>query len=332
MTKINFNVTESLSNQITDRFYESEMQLSNQEFQDSVTEAIYEASDEGILLVDENGSITSHNQRFATMWNIPRELLRGVMPGTAIGVNDSLVFSSLLGRVRESQLFLKKIRTLYDNPFLNDFFEIELLDGRTFECRSSMLKNKDDNYLGRVWFFRDISRQINTENDLIALTRQDPLTGIANRRYFFERSNQEFARTQRHSNTLSILEFDIDYFKEINDQYGHAVGDEVIMVLCACVQNLLREADFFARIGGEEFAILLPDTNLEEATNLAERLRKSIEEFKFIKNHDEIRHTISIGVVELKPKDTCISDCLLRADNAMYRAKQNGRNRVEIGD
>jgi diguanylate cyclase (GGDEF)-like protein len=184
--------------------------------------------------------------------------------------------------------------------------------------------------LGRVWFFRDISTQKQTESTLRDLAHQDSLTGISNRRYFFERANQEIARTKRSLTPMSVAELDIDFFKQINDQNGHAVGDEVLKSLCNATQRLLRETDLFARLGGEEFAVLLPDTNLEGARHLAERLRQAIADSKLSLSNGELNCTVSIGVTMLNSTDTCIEDCLLRADSALYRAKHNGRNRVEV--
>jgi diguanylate cyclase (GGDEF)-like protein len=299
------------------------------ELQNSLIKTIYEASPEGILVVDDNGNIVSHNLRFIEIWRIPSDILRGFEPGTTMGVDDDPILSTVLERVKDAQAFLARVRELYDNPHLNDYCEIELLDGRTVERHSTVLRSDNGRYLGRAWFFRDITSHKQTEATLRELTRQDPLTGVANRRYFFERANQEFARSKRLSTPLSIAGLDIDYFKLINDQNGHAVGDEVLKSLCNSSQRLLRKADVFARIGGEEFAMLLPDTNLEEAAYLAERLRRAIASSIFLSN-GEVNCTISIGVATQRSTDTCIEDCLLRADSAMYRAKQKGRNRVEI--
>lgn len=304
--------------------------VGDHELQNSLIKAINEASPEGILVVDGNGTIISHNQRFVEIWRIPSDRLLGLDPGTAIGADDKPILSTVLERVKDAPAFLARVRELYDNPQLNDHCEIALLDGRTVERHSTKLCSDHGQYLGRVWFFRDITSQKQTEAALKELARHDPLTGAANRRYFFERANQEFTRTRRLSTPLSIAELDIDFFKQINDLNGHAVGDEVLKSLCNRSQRLLREVDIFARIGGEEFATLLPDTNLDGAAYLAERLRREIAGNKLSLSSGGVGCTISIGVATLRSTDNCIEDCLLRADKAMYRAKQNGRNRVEI--
>jgi diguanylate cyclase (GGDEF)-like protein len=304
--------------------------VGNYELQLALVNAVVEASPEGILVVDEHGTVVSHNQQFVEIWRIPRDILRGAEPGTAVGADDSPVLNHNLRQVKDEKAFLARVKMLYDNPQLKDHCEIELKDGRTLERHSTVLYNDDGEYLGRVWFFRDISPQKQTESTLRDLAHHDPLTGVANRRYFLERASQEFARAKRHSTLLTLIELDVDHFKQINDQKGHAVGDEVLKLLCDAGQRLLRETDIFARLGGEEFAVLLPHTDLDGAAVLAGRLRQAIADSKLPLSGGGLSCTVSIGVAMLKPTDTCIEDCLVRADGAMYKAKQNGRNRVEI--
>jgi len=298
--------------------------------QNSLVKAIVEASLEGILVVDEKGIIVSHNQQFVDIWRIPKYKLSGLEPGTAIGADDNPILAHNVGCVKDEQGFLARILELYQNPHLDDHCEIELKDGRILDRHSTVLRNSEGHYLGRVWFFRDITPQKQTEAKLMELATQDPLTGVANRRYFFERAHQEFTRSKRQSIPLSIVEMDIDYFKQINDQYGHPAGDEVLKSLCAVSQPLLREVDTFARLGGEEFAVLLPDTDMKGATRLAERLLQSIAATNLSFEGSQFKCTISVGVATLKLEDASIDDCLLRADRAMYNAKRNGRNRVVI--
>jgi diguanylate cyclase (GGDEF)-like protein len=301
------------------------------ELQKSLVTEIIESSPEGILVVDENGIIVSHNRRFVEIWQIPSHKLQGNNAGnSAIGADDNPILAHNVGCVKDKQAFLARIRELYANPHMDDHCEIELMDGRTLERHSTVLRNENSQYLGRVWFFRDITSQKQTENDLMELAHHDSLTGVANRRYFFDWAGQEFSRSKRHSTQLSIAELDIDHFKKINDQYGHAAGDGVLISLCNTSKRLVRDTNIFARIGGEEFALLLPDTNLDGAVSLAERLRRVIADNTLTLDGVEIRCTVSIGVASLKPTDTCIEDTILRADMALYNAKANGRNRVEI--
>lgn len=300
------------------------------QFQTSLVRAINEASPDGILVVNDKGIVVSHNHKFVEIWRIPNHRLRGVEPDTAIGAEDASILSAVLERVKDPQLFLARVQELYDNPDMDDHCEIELKDGRTLERHSTVLRGDDDQYLGRVWFLRDVTVQKESEAALLDLARHDPLTGMANRRFFFERANLEFVRSKRYQPPLSIAMMDIDHFKRINDEFGHAAGDEVLKSFCIASQRLVRKTDFCARIGGEEFAVLLPDTDLVGAVRLAERLRREVAKSTLLLSAGEINFTVSIGVATLRSADASLEDCLQRADHAMYRAKENGRNRVEI--
>ncbi len=311
----------------------------NFEFHNSLIKAIYEASPQGILVVDNKGIILFHNSKFVDIWRIPNELLTGLEVNTAIGINDTPILSASLKLVKHPEAFLDRVKELYENPELTDHCEITLVDNRTLERRSIVLYGKDSVLLGRAWFFLDITPQKEIEKKLKELTLQDPLTGVANRRYFFERAEQEIMRSQRYLNPLSIALLDIDHFKQINDNYGHARGDEILKAVTDCIQSLIRHVDVFARvggtdvfarIGGEEFALLLPNTNLEQAMQLAERIRRKIEAIQLPIKTGHISCTISIGIAMFRPTDTGVEECMIRADKAMYSAKRHGRNRTEV--
>lgn len=162
------------------------------------------------------------------------------------------------------------------------------------------------------------------------LARTDGLTGVANRRCFEEVAAQEVARAQRYHQPLSMILFDIDLFKQINDNHGHAAGDAVIRAAASVVREAVREVDFVARVGGEEFAILLPGIHQAQAVTTAERLRELIAER--VASHDALRlnFTASLGVSECRLDDPGFGALLHRADQAMYMAKQRGRNRVAV--
>ncbi len=299
------------------------------DFQSRLIKAIYDTSPDGILVVDAQGMVVAHNRQFLQLWDIATSQLHMKADGTAIGESDAPLLAEVVARVQNPAAFLERVRELYDNPQLDDHCEIELKDGRTLERHSTVLRGEQEQYLGRVWFFRDITTQKNHEAALIQLARHDPLTGTANRRYFFERAEQEFMRSRRYQAPLSIALIDVDHFKHINDQYGHATGDEVLKLLSGKIAALLRESDQLARIGGEEFAILMPSTGLAGAALMAERLRMTIAEEASPVAGLMLHLRFSAGVTQLKAQDQSIEDCLRRADEAMYKAKQAGRDRVE---
>ncbi len=158
---------------------------------------------------------------------------------------------------------------------------------------------------------------------------RDPLTNMYNRRYFSDMAQKIIALAKRDKEPLSLLMIDIDNFKKINDTYGHSAGDEVIKLLANKLIGLSRESDISARFGGEEFAVILPETDIEHALIFAEKIRIDIEQNRFVYEAGEICFTISIGVDEFNPAtDRVIDSSLNRADEALYEAKKSGKNRV----
>ncbi len=170
------------------------------------------------------------------------------------------------------------------------------------------------------------------EVQAIELERQaktDVLTGISNRRHFFEMAERELMRARRSEKPMAMLMMDIDHFKRINDKCGHGAGDEVLRSLCLISQGMIRNIDVFGRIGGEEFAIVLPETSLEQAQTVAERLRDKLSETHLeLSSGERVPFTVSIGVSALNNDDNSVESVLKRADVAMYKAKKYGRNRV----
>lgn len=165
-----------------------------------------------------------------------------------------------------------------------------------------------------------------TNRVLEQLALSDSLTGLANRRRFFEQASAEVVRAQRYRHPLSVQMFDLDHFKLINDRFGHIAGDNVLRAIADVLRANLRRNDLAARIGGEEFAVLLPETDVDAAECHAERLRQAIASYRFGADLPDI--TVSVGVSCLETGETTIEAVLLRADKALYRAKMAGRDRV----
>lgn len=178
--------------------------------------------------------------------------------------------------------------------------------------------------------FSEVNRRRALEDELRELAAADSLTGTNNRRRYFELSDMALHRVRRHRHPLSVLMMDLDYFKTVNDSHGHAIGDEVLKKFVDICSGLLRQEDIMGRLGGEEFAVTLPDEGEKTARITAERLRKSFEHLSIPVNGDEIKTTVSIGIAELNKTDETFEDCLFRADAALYAAKDGGRNRIEM--
>lgn len=164
------------------------------------------------------------------------------------------------------------------------------------------------------------------------VARTDPLTGIHNRRYLFELAEHQFEVAGRYKQAVAVLMFDIDHFKQVNDTYGHAVGDEMLKRVTQIARSNLRTADAIGRYGGEEFIILLPMTNAMQAYALAERIRSGIADFRLMTEKGSASVTVSVGVVEMKldPRSETVEETFRRVDAALYNAKNAGRNRIEI--
>jgi len=254
------------------------------------------------------------------------------LPGTeeyVLGkpVQPLMAFSS---RVAEnSQAFLNRIEELHAASRPSYGEEIHFKDGRWVE-RDFIPIHLHESLIGFLYIYRDISQRKRHARELWQLATSDPLTGIPNRRAFFESIEHERARLARYPGEAAVLMIDIDHFKQINDTHGHAAGDAVLCHIVRQVRKLLREPDILARLGGEEFAILLPQANREGALGLAERVRKVLEDTPLVYNDVPINVTASVGVTIMNHADPNTDKTLSRADRALYEAKRNGRNRVEI--
>jgi diguanylate cyclase (GGDEF)-like protein len=156
----------------------------------------------------------------------------------------------------------------------------------------------------------------------------DPLTGLSNRRHFMELCNLEVARAQRSGGKITMLALDLDHFKQINDRYGHAMGDEVLKTFAERASSELRPTDRLARLGGEEFMVLLPDTAIPEALLIAERIRSKVEQIRVTTPAAIISFTVSIGLAEFPTHGERLEQVFIRADECLYRAKAQGRNQI----
>jgi diguanylate cyclase (GGDEF)-like protein len=185
---------------------------------------------------------------------------------------------------------------------------------------------------GLAWRF--VSRLLDAfearDRDISRLALTDPMTGALNHAGFMEALRRDVLRSQRYKHEFSLMRIDIDFFKRINDGYGHATGDAVIVSLADTVIATLRNVDALGRVGGASFAIGLPETPLDATEQLAERIRERIAGIEIATNReDHVRFSVSIGVAGISPVDSDAEQMLVRAEAALQRAKDKGRNRVE---
>ncbi len=191
-----------------------------------------------------------------------------------------------------------------------------------------------------VWFSTYIALQTTLDvmriSDLEHETVTDPLTGIYNRRFMEQRLTEEISKARRYNFQLSVILFDLDHFKRVNDEHGHQAGDEILIQVSALVNAQLRDSDMLSRYGGEEFLIIAPNTGPAEAALLAERLRARIEAQEFLKDYEgiqqpELHVTVSIGLASFGENNNNEEMMIGSADRNLYQAKNEGRNRV-VGD
>lgn len=176
---------------------------------------------------------------------------------------------------------------------------------------------------------RDITERLKAARQLEILATTDSLTGLANRRHFLDIAETELQRAHRYTRPLALLTLDLDHFKNINDTLGHGAGDEVLRQVADTCLETIRAADTVGRMGGEELAVLMPETGADGAMRLADRLREAIAALSIPVRRGSVRITTSIGAAILWP-DESLEDFLTRSDNALYEAKRLGRNRVSI--
>jgi diguanylate cyclase (GGDEF)-like protein len=195
--------------------------------------------------------------------------------------------------------------------------EHDLVDGDQVKIGRTILK-----------FMTGGNVEASYHEEIYRLMTFDGLTQIYNKRYFHETLEREVSRSRRYRRELSLILFDIDHFKQINDTHGHLAGDAVLRELSAVVKNKIRREDVFARVGGEEFAVLAPEVHLKGARDAAEKIRKVVEATPFRFENKEISAAISLGTAVWLGEDDLPEQLYKRADEALYASKQGGRNRV----
>ena len=181
-----------------------------------------------------------------------------------------------------------------------------------------------------AWFLVGLLLRVHrVEQEMRSLASYDSLTGLPSRHAFFENANHYVSLAQREKSSFSVMIIDLDHFKSINDRYGHPASDAVLKLFADVVNSVARRSDIIGRLGGEEFAIVLPSTNTSEALEFSERLHHAINQAVLKYKHSAIRYTVSIGLSEFDTdSEDNIDDLLARADLALYQAKQSGRNQT----
>lgn len=299
----------------------------SQERYKSMIEDVVDASSVAICITDPNLNIIWENDSAIHLWGLDRDKVIG-------SDKRILIQTRLVGQIENGEEFARQVLDSYSNGEHLKDIEIHFpakgdSDDRWVTYSSTPIKV---GYYagGRIEQYIDITEQKQLLSRIEKLAITDHLTTIYNRRGLFNLGKRDIARAHRAQNLLCAIFLDIDHFKQLNDKYGHKQGDHVLIELSSRISDHTREMDLFARYGGEEFVILLPDISPEQAEMIAERIRVDVAEKPFTLENEDVSVTISVGVTCLEEADD-LSTLLERADHVMYKAKQNGRNRVEMG-
>jgi diguanylate cyclase (GGDEF)-like protein len=287
-----------------------------------ILQAALDNVDYGVLLLDENLRARFVNRASRQLWNMPdalaasrpsfTELMRHACHSGAFALPAAKLDAYVEWRVA-------LVRGGYEAPM-----DLQLANGKIlrFQCKALPAG-------GRFLSYTDVTDLVRHAEELEHLATTDEMTGMCNRRHFLALAEDEWRRFQHNGEPFALLILDVDLFKSINDRFGHDAGDTVIKSIAGIFQYEKRNTDVLARIGGEEFVLLLPMTRRDEAMGLAEKLRQHVEAAPFDADGESLRLTISIGVAEAEIGMAGIGELMKCADQALYDAKRGGRNRVK---
>lgn len=275
----------------------------------------------GVTLFNRELKMVVCNAHFKRLLGFPEQLFRDGLPSFA----QLALFNAQRGEYGpgDPEVLAAEVveRASHFQPHI---FERARPGGTVLEIRGTPLADG-----GFVSIYTDITERKRAEEELRRLATTDSLTGLINRRCFFEQMTAEMERSDRLGIPLSVLMIDLDHFKAINDRYGHAAGDEALRRFASLCLSSLRPGDGIARMGGEEFAVMLPATPLATAENLAEHLRCQLAGLKINSDNADFQVTTSIGLAQ-RDGDEPLDSLLHRADRALYAAKTCGRNRCAL--
>lgn len=275
----------------------------------------------GVVVLDKDRRAQFVNRAFRRFWRVPDELADSRQTFVKLmyhgrGIKAYAVSADRLGDYIAKQLEL--IRAGDERPL-----SIRLANGEVVQFRCKALPNG-----GRLLTYGNVSELADQAEAIERLACVDGLTGLSNRRHFLTLAESEWSRFQRYQRPLALLMIDIDFFKSVNDTYGHDAGDAVLKAVAESLNRIKRSSDIAGRLGGEELALILPEATLDRAVAAAERYRIQIGGRPIIAMGRQISVTVSVGVGIAESGMSGFEDLLKRADVALYEAKNSGRNRV----
>lgn len=273
----------------------------------------------GILFLGPDGRVVYHNPAFNRMWGISDGL-------PLIGREAADVFMRSPLPMINPEDFRKHLCSVLNQLEQGDVYEIAFTDDRVYTKHDYPVIGKVGEFAGHLCVYEDVTRERQTAERLAFLAERDALTGLFNRHRFQAELARVLADSERHHTCCALIYFDLDEFKEINDNFGHQTGDDLLVRVAGDVGALVRRNEVFARLGGDEFAILIPSCGEREAEALAGRVARAVAQIPFEVSGRNLRVTSSIGIAYYPDHAPDASELVAKADIAMYQAKQAGKN------
>ncbi|WP_086933083.1 GGDEF domain-containing protein [Agarilytica rhodophyticola] len=295
------------------------------DFDDLVYREIVETSIDAVIVTDNLGNIVA--------WNNSAKRIFGYSASEVLGkyVHDILPAHDIRKKAKDS---FKKFKEKGEGSIIGRSLQLRGLrkNGEEVHVQFSVNTVKVRGELYIFAFLRDITELILLQEKLSYQAMIDDLTGIYNRRAFIQQANSALNISIRNTEPFTLMMLDIDFFKKINDEYGHNAGDIALKKFSDNVANIIRLGDIFARIGGEEFILSLLNTSIDNALILAERIRRETENLIINTPGQSFSLTVSIGVASHRKENTTLEQIINHCDKALYQAKQEGRNRVVLSE
>ncbi|HJV34311.1 diguanylate cyclase [Geomonas sp.] len=293
---------------------------------------IFKNIDLGLMVLDRELKVKS--------WNRWMELHSGIAAREICG-KSILDFYSHLAEPEYSR-FIKSVLAFGNYAFFSQKLHKQLIPMKNphpsvvqlpfmqQNCTAGPIRDEQGAIVSIFITVQDVTEYVMYEYKLVEMSRLDPMTKLLNRSHLELVLQEEMDRARRYGKTLSVLMIDIDFFKRVNDTYGHILGDQVIMRIASILKETVRRIDVVGRYGGEEFCCVLPETSAENARMLAERLREVVAQSELEVGGERLKVTISLGVAEQATEGQTLDQLIQAADDALYASKRNGRNMVTM--